>query len=162
MLDFIATLGLGGIIGAVVTFYLERKKFIFQNIHQERVKILLELYRKIVRTERAFQSLMNPFQGAVEPPEEQKKKKAAETANDFLEYFHDNKIYLDDYVEEKIIFINEKLINTWARFNYTVKFDGKTDVKEWKSVWDEVKEEIPKISEEVKREFQKTIGIENN
>lgn len=158
--SFFTTLGLGGIIGSVITYYFERKKIIFQTIHQERVKVLLELYRKIIRTERAFQSLMNPAQGAGEPSEEEKKKKAAEIANEFLEYFHDNKIYLDDCVEDKIIAINEKLVNAWARFNYTVKFGGKIDTSEWTSVWAEVKEEIPKISKEVKKEFQGIIGIE--
>ena len=39
-------------------------------------------------------------------------------------------------------------------FNYVVKFEGKINSNEWISVWDEVKNEIPKISKEIKKEFQ--------
>ena len=160
IVSFITALGLGGIIGNIITNYLEKKKYVFETIHQERVRVLLELYRKIIRTERAFQSLMNPFQGANEPSQEEKAKKAAESANEFLDYFHDNKIYLNEIIESKIIFINEKLVNVWARFNYVAKFQGEIDAKEWGNVWNEIKDEVPKISKELKREFQEIIGIE--
>ena len=140
---------------------MSKSNFIFKTIHEERVKVLLELYRKITRTERAFQSFMNPFQGASEPSQEEKAKEAAKTANEFLEFFHDNKIYLSDNLELKVRSINEKLINSWSRFHYTVKFENKVNTKEWIEVWNKVKEEIPSISRELKNEFQKIIGIEN-
>ncbi|MFH1656194.1 MAG: hypothetical protein ABH956_00265 [Candidatus Nealsonbacteria bacterium] len=146
------------IINSAIDYKYKINKFKFETIYEKRVEVLSELYKKIDKTERLFQSLMAPFQEALDLSQEEKAKNAAQSANDFLDYFNENKIYLNDNLERKINFINKELRDAWIIFKYA-NWEKNKDIKEWKKAWDKVKNDIPVINEEIKKEFRKILGI---
>jgi len=158
ILALLGGFGINEIINNVINYKIHKHKVEFETIYQKRIDILSELYKKIDKTERLFQSLMAPFQEAGDLSQKEKAKNAGQAAAEFLDYFRENRIYLNDSLEMKINSMNEKLRDAWITFKYA-NWEGKIDTKEWINAWDKIKGEVPIISKEIKKEFREIMGI---
>ena len=69
-----------------------------------------------------------------------------------------NKIYLNDALEEEINSVNKELRDAWITFKYAT-YEKEKKIEKWKEAWDKVKEEVPVINKEIRKEFRKILGI---
>lgn len=162
ILNFIGAFGFGAlftnIVDRIINYKLQKKKFQFEKLYIRRAEIIEKTYKKLSKMHRAFQSLMAPLQLSGEPSREEKAKRAAELANDFIEYFDDNRIYFEKNLEQKINEINKEFREAWLKFQYAT--EEKINIEEWTNAWKKVKEGIPEIKEEIKQEFRKILGVQ--
>jgi len=159
ILSLLGGLGIGDIINKLFDYKIHKSKIKFETIYQKRVEILTELSKKIYKTEKSFKSLMSPLQGGEEMTKLEKGKVAAESANDFLDYLNENRIYLNDCLEEKFELINSEMKDAWATHQAARWDDRKPDTEMWIKAWEKVEKEIPAMNKEVRKEFRKIMSI---
>lgn len=134
----------------------------YEKMHSERAEIIKELYKKIVQTFRAFHSYMNPFQNDPES-QEKKGKEASVCANNFTDYYEENRIFVDENLAKEIDKLSDVLKKAWvefeiSRFNKTNKISY---VENWNKAWKIISEDTPTIKTKIEEEFRKIIEIEN-
>jgi len=134
----------------------------YEKMHAERAEVIKELYKKISKTHRSFSSFMAIFQKAGDTPEKEKGEIAAQNANDFTDYYEENKIFVDRKLSEKIDKLSAAFRDAWLKFEISrgSRKEEDTYIKFWESAWKTITEETPKIKEEIEDDFRKIIGIE--
>ena len=141
-----------------------RYQITYSQLHSERALVIKETYQKLVDLYKAFQSYMNPLQLAGELTEEEKQRIAAESANEFTNYFDRNRIFFDDSLAQKLDELRNALYDCWTSFGLSKTLRDAQDLKPsadmWTKIWEKLNTEVPRIKKEVEREFQKVIGIE--
>lgn len=139
-----------------------RHKTQFETLHTERAVVIKETYKRIVKTQRAFESLINPLQLGGELTEEEKTKQLVEKSNDLFDYYAENRLFFGEELAQEIDTLLKKFMGIWRQWNYAKDFkEGRTpDVEEWGKAWDQVKGEIPPIKESIEKKFRGIIGIE--
>jgi len=165
---------IGIVIGGIITFfgslitisvqYLTSTFTIkYQKMQDERAQVIKILYQKIVKTYRSFHSYMNPIQMAGEPSQEAKGQEAAKLANEFADYYEENKIFIDKELTKSIDKLSEVFRNAWLKFeeHRMAKQFKEFDLKNWKEGWDIINKDFPPIKEKIEHEFRKIIGIKS-
>jgi len=139
-------------------------KIRYEKLHSERAEVIKEVYKKIVRTNRSFHSLMNPMQWAGEPTEEEKGKKAASEINSLVDFYEENRIFFEEKLAGEIDELLKKFRDPWIQFDYSkYKTESKhKDVEEWNKAWKQISEDIPVIKKLIEKRFRDIIGIEKN
>jgi len=134
----------------------------FEILHAERANVIKEVYRKIVKTQRAFESLIKPLQLAGEPTEEEKTKILADEFNSLASYYRENRLFFNEALAQEIDKLLQKFIEIWNQWEYTKDLQqiGQPNVNEWSKAWDKVKDEIPPIQKAIENRFRDTIGID--
>lgn len=181
MADLLAWLGVaGGVAGGAAAFYtairarsIERYRaklktegyeheIRFARLHERRVEVVAELYRKLVESERAFAAWVSPLQEAGEPSKGEKGRVAAEAGNAFRSLFLENRIWLDEELCAQIADFDRHLFETSVRFTTYSPDDplSRTEYLEaWKKAWDRVREDVPPLRELIERRFREMLGV---
>lgn len=133
----------------------------YEKMHSERAEVVKVLYKKIVRTYRAFHSYMNVFQGASEPPQEEKGKEASKCANDFTDYYKENRIFIDENLAKEIDKLSDAFKKAWVEFEISRfnKTNRPSYVENWSNAWKIISEETPVVKNKIENEFRKILGI---
>jgi hypothetical protein len=133
----------------------------FEILHAERANVIKEVYRKIVKTQRAFESLIKPMQLAGEPTEKEKTKILAYEFNGLASYYTENRLFFNEALAQEIDKLLQKFIEIWNQWGYMKDLQqiGQPNVKEWSKAWDRVKDEIPPIQKAIEDKFRDIIGI---
>jgi hypothetical protein len=88
----------------------------FARLHERRVEIIAEIYRKLVRAERAFGSWVSLLQEAGEPTMDEKGSLAADAFSDFRTFFLENRIWLDQDLCDRIALMDRELFTSFIDF----------------------------------------------
>ncbi len=135
----------------------------YEKLHAERAEVIKITYQKIVNTFGDFESLMRMMQWAGEPDQSQKYTTAADSFNDLSKYFHQNEIFFDQKLAEKINDLINTLMKSLMVFN-TPKFiqgDKMTrDVEKWHEAWQILQNKVPEIKKEIEAQFRNILGVE--
>jgi histidyl-tRNA synthetase len=151
--------GINEVINNIADYKIHKNRIKFETIYKRRIEIFSEISKKIYNVEKSFKSLMNIFQGAEELSKLEKGKIAANSANDFLDYLNENRIYLSESSEDKFDSINGKLKEVWAEHQAARWDDKNPDIQKWVDSWKKIQEDVPAMNKEVRKEFRKIMGI---
>jgi hypothetical protein len=131
-----------------------------ERLHQRRLDILGELYKKIVDLDFAMLELTAIFKRVAKDFDEEEKKrieKAGNAYNEFLQYYKVNKIYFR-YETCKIL---DNLVAGYfdALWDYTFeKRMGTPDPELAKKAYEKMQTEVPKVKEQIESDFRKYFG----
>jgi len=146
---------------------LNRESVRFSKLYSERARIIRDLYYKLFDFEQAMSSFVSPVQWAGERPMKEKRKIAAETGNEFRDYYKRNKIYLSEKVSEILEKIDKIFIESWIDFTTFEIYDQDSRVlkptekmKKWIEVWDKIRLDIPILRTQLEKEFRQILGVE--
>jgi hypothetical protein len=97
----------------------ELKKVAFEHetryarLHEKRAEALEELFRRLVKAHAAFAARFRAghFQG--EPSIEEQTIAASNAANNFIDWFSENRLFIDDPLADKILKINRQFQEMW-------------------------------------------------
>jgi len=131
----------------------------FTRFHERRAEVLDQLYKRIWRTAGAFEDYTRPLQWGGEDAMKQKRQDAAERANELINYFGENKLYVDESlagdIEDLIITVRK----AWSDFTV-----GGTEVKptskEWLEVHRRFKEKVPTLFQAIEGRMRKILAGE--
>jgi hypothetical protein len=140
-------------------------KIKYERLHAERVEVIKDVYKKIVGAHESLRSLINPLQGAGEPTEDEKAKKASQANIELIEYYQENRIFFDEELATEIDALRLGLREAWGKFHNsrTARKDGdyKEARNEWLDAWEKIDEEVPKVKGHLEEKFRTILGIEN-
>lgn len=134
----------------------------FETLHTERANVIKEVYKRIVKTQRAFESLIKPLQLAGEPSEEEKTKLLTEEFNALANYYTENRLFFNEELAQEVDKLLKKFLDIWHQWGYArnLRQMNEPNVKEWGKAWDQVKDEIPPIKRTIENKFRDIIGID--
>jgi len=169
--NIIESLGAIG-IGAAVIAYIVRKLFTqlldrdlekfkselrttaferevrFSKLHERRAEVIAELYKLLVKTHAAFESLIKPFHFSNEPKQSESIEIAKKCGETFINYYTENKIYFNSTICKEIDDFNSNLIDAWTKY-LTINSDGyridQEGIKQWRDSWNTIREKVPII-----------------
>ena len=133
-----------------------------ERLHQRRLDILGDLYKKIVDLDFAMVELTAIFKRVVsdfDKEETDRIEKAGNAYNEFLKYYKGHKIY---FRPETCKFLDSLVAGYFdSLWDYTYKTrTGIPDAKLTKQAYDKLQIEIPKVKEQIEGDFRKYFGEE--
>lgn len=133
----------------------------YEKMHAERSEVIKNVYTKMVKMHRSFGSLMSLAEFVGEPTKAEKAKIAADYANDFTEYYEQNRIFFDEKLANKIDNMSKLLRSTWIKFQ-TSQMENVGDFKGkyWVEAWDIIDKEVPKFKKDIEKDFRQIFGVD--
>jgi len=136
-------------------------KIRYEKLHAERAEVIKEIYKKISKTFRSLHSYVNIAQWSGEPSQEEKAKAAAQSANELVEYYEENRIFLEEEVAIEIDTLMKEFKDVWLTYNLSKSLQPHSDesIKAWDKAWKKINEEVPNVKKIIENKFRKIIGI---
>ncbi len=146
----------------------------YSTLHEARAMVIRDLFTKIVKAEKSMSSLVAIFEPVGQPPKEEKAKIAATDFNNLADYFTENEIYLSERVAGLFNKVSSNIRDAWYEFmkypsykqtpNYflnpeIVKVEQEK-IKSWGEAWKKMREDLPPLKNELKKELQKILGVD--
>src|SRR6056297_1231418 len=162
LLTFVSGFGVGGVLAVLARYWSKTKQYRFKKLHNKRLNVIREIYRKITRTEDVFRTLLSSIDPAREANIDEARDEVASVANDLYDYFRKNRIYFEDNLADEIDFLIEQLKKIWHDFSYDVYPNlGEKKIAQWNKIWKEQLDyQIPLLKLRIECRFRNIIGIE--
>lgn len=138
-------------------------KIRYEKLHGERVEVIKEVYKKIVKTHASISSLIHPMQMVGEPTQKEKGKIAEKDGNDLIEYYEENRIFFEERLAEEIDALLSEFRKVWADFQASriskELNDHETATDQWFGAWNRFLEKVPNIKKQLENRFRNILGI---
>jgi hypothetical protein len=146
----------------------------FTKLHEERATVIRDLYYKLVELDDNLKSLICPLQLAGDINLKKKFKKSTKAGNNFLDFSHKNRIYFNNEINDIIDKINSLMKRAFYDFRSAQEMDelskqvssrkegswiNKEKMEKWNKAWDTITLEIPKLKEQLEKEFREILGV---
>lgn len=139
-----------------------RFKIRYEGLYGERALVTKEVYKRLVKTERAFRSLMSPIQFRGEKNREDKAGVVTEKADALQDYFFENRIFFEEEVASKIDELLDEFWSAWIRFldSAESKEAGEPHGAELKEARKVVNDRIPPLKKAIEQKFRSIVGFD--
>lgn len=166
-LGWVARYGIKSFFDTEVKKYqleLEKERIQFSELHDRRAEVTAELYQRFVKLEEDMRSMTHPMEMASDPPKDELMESAAESGNEFINFYMRNKIYLPPEVCETVEDLHEEMrgvFNAWTVHKPHEERPGENvDPEKWLELWNTVTEdEVPELKTELESHFRKLLGV---
>jgi hypothetical protein len=133
----------------------------FSRLHERRVEVIADLYRRLVITEVAFNAAFLPLRRGrtvedIQTRVTQEEQAAADASNDFVEYFQQNRLWLDRALCVKVEMLAETFRAAWYQYNNLNAQQGQAT--ERGEAWRRVRIEVPSIRGEIENSMRTMLG----
>ncbi|KUO52318.1 MAG: hypothetical protein APF76_04600 [Desulfitibacter sp. BRH_c19] len=137
-------------------------QIIYSRLHDDRAKVIKELYTKLVRMER----IMNDLTGHAN------KEKANEAINQILDakyFFEENRVYFQKDLSELIEEIVKTTHNNYFYASWNCEYQpheiDSNEIREQTiqkrlEGWESVKEKVPRLKDTLEKEFRMLLGVQ--
>lgn len=147
---------------------LEKEKIRFSDLHTKRGEVVGELYTRMVDFEEDMRSLVKPFQGTQEIPQDEKIKQAADSGEEFRSFYKKNRVYLPPDVcdsTEELIDEFKDVFDDFAIYRVHEQgasaFDPSERMDVWVEDWEKIDDDtIPELKSELEDHFRELLGAE--
>lgn len=143
----------------------------FSKLHQERADVIKNLYYKIVELQAAMTVFTRRLHIVIENADNEERvrlERVNNALNEFIKYYMPNKIFFDKKLAKKLDNIANQYWNKSYDFSQVSKALKSGDIsrelydafsKTSKDISEIVKNEYPKLIEELEKEFRKILGV---
>jgi hypothetical protein len=131
----------------------------FVRLHEKRVEIIAELYKKLAITEDAFQDVLHPIQAGSREQHDQRIREAQVDAMKFFAFFNENRVFLDDQLCGLILTLKEKLRRISAEFAGAFGFGTSPTGDQWKEAWKLFSADVPQLRAEIESRVRQMLGV---
>ena len=136
------------------------REITFSRLHDKRVQVIEELYKRIAAVSWAMNRLMSDIQVKEGPSLVERTEIAAKAADDFLEYYLLHQIYFDQTLCGTLQAFNEKMHSAWVSFNMSItqEISGANGHELRQTAWNTISEDLPTIRLEIEKAFRNILG----
>lgn len=146
----------------------------FSYLHKRQGEVIDGLFKKIATIQRIFESAFVPLMihAYAQPPIEEQLKQGFEAAIEFIRYYEQNSLYLDERTCQLIDTFNGKLKELWVKDVVTDGLESNPGIGEANPSFEVrifregmqriVKEELPLIKSEIAKRMQTMLGVNQN
>jgi hypothetical protein len=131
----------------------------FARLHERRIEIVSELYKKLAIAEDAFQDVLHPIQAGTSDDHNRRIRKAGGQATEFFTFFNENRVFLDDRLCGLILTLKEKLRRISAEFAGAFDLmEGAPTGEQWSDAWKLFSTDVPPLRSEIERRVREMFG----
>lgn len=147
-------------IGEMSTKWFSFKRY--GKFHVEGTGVIKETYKNISKTYIALESLIAPMQWVGEKSIIEKRKDFVDIANNFLQYFQENKIFFSQNLSSDINKLSEEFKEVYNKWNLSQVsgVNGRHNLEDWNKAWEQLKTDVSQTKVEIENKFRKIIGTE--
>ncbi len=128
----------------------------FARLHEKRIEIVAELYRKLAIVEDALNDVLHPIQPGSKEDHKLRTRQAAIEAQAFFKFFNENRVFLDDQLCGLILEIKEKLRRISAEFAGAFDFaESPSTDEQWTEAWKLFSTDVPPLRSEIEQRARK-------
>jgi hypothetical protein len=135
----------------------------FVKLHEKRLDIIAELYRRLSAANIAMSKLVSPMQFGGKEAEKQNHDRAADACQQFRDYYLQHRIYFDVGLCEHLDGLDAKFWQIFIHY-YMYDSDDQEVARERRKTqleaWDQASEEVPPMLREIERSFRTLLGHE--
>lgn len=142
---------------------LRDRRVTSSRVHEERARIVVELYQRLVRFERAMGALASEQPG--DRSADELLQRATQSGNDFAEYYAEHRIYFPpdacEAVERLRDEMNQVFLDMRAGASQVDTPDRGTEVEHWLTTWRAATEDqVPELKAELEEQFRELLGVD--
>jgi len=146
---------------------LDKEKLQFSQLHNERARITAELYERFVVFEEDMRSLTDPIEHTDSPSKDDKLQTAAESGNEFINFYMKNKIYFPPRICDTIEELHSEMKSVHTEFSilepYRSSPGDPQNPKDWLEAWENITEdEVPELKEDLEEHFRELLGVKQD
>ncbi|NOU46217.1 MAG: hypothetical protein HOO86_04055 [Bacteroidales bacterium] len=145
---------------------LSKKLFKFTKLYSDKLDIIRELYRLLVRAENGLQILLSQREPKDTVEKQKYYKKTTETMDEFVKTYEENELIFEKEIVEKITVIIEAFKKAKKAHIYANLMEDSRGSKAWENAVNEKQElsnqlekEFPNLKTELKKIFQARYDI---
>lgn len=163
--NFIISILGSGVVTALVNGLMNHRTQIIaikeSGLYAKRAEILDGLMRRLETMDKNMKILISPLQlDGSKVGEENRRQTAADSFNDFLDYYQANRHYLPKQLSDEIGLMRDNYKVVFTKFIYQASpTDGNHDVNLWSDLVEKLKNEITVKREEITQAFRDIIGV---
>jgi hypothetical protein len=130
----------------------------FSRLHDRRVEVVAELYRKLVLAEDAFSKAIDPIDlgtplEEIEHRRKEKDTEAVTTVNEFLAYSRMHEVWLTDEIGQTVGNLGRAFREVWHLYVEDRRGGG-----DWPAAWRRVGSEVPQLKTEIRNAMRAVLG----
>lgn len=142
---------------------LRDRRVTSSRVHEERARIVVELYQRLVRFERDMRALTSG--GSEDRSADDLLQTATQSGNDFADYYAENKIYFPpdacEAVERLRDEMNQVFLDMRAGGSHGDPPAHGADVERWLATWrDATEDQVPELKAELEGQFRELLGVD--
>jgi hypothetical protein len=142
-----------------------RQTTVFSRLHEERAKVIAEVYAMLAAAAQAMAEMVAPFQPVGGPDGATLMAKSATAINSLRDKFADNRIWFSEPTCQKVDAILAELRGIHNTFN-TVARGGTgrpehVNTEAWAKSWERVQQQLPGLRGALETDFRGLLGVEN-
>lgn len=146
---------------------LEKDRIRFSELHNKRARKIEEFYEKLIEFEEDMRGLTDPMETPGEPSKDERLQEAANSGNEFVNFYMKNKIYFPPQVCDTVDDIQEEFNSVFNSFKVYRPFDPgpnpAEDIEKWNEGWNRVTEdEVPDLKRDLEEQFRSLLGVESD
>jgi hypothetical protein len=144
---------------------LRERRVVSSRVHEERAKIVVELYQRFVRFERDMRALATG--GSGDAAADELRQTAAQSGTDFADYYAEHRIYFPpdacDAVERLQKEMNQVFVDMRAGTAHGDRPGQGADIDRWRSTWqDAAEDKVPELEAELEEHCRDLLGVDPN
>lgn len=124
----------------------------FSRLHDRRVEVIAELYKRLARADTAFVALTKPLRVQGESFPEQLRT-ASHCGKEFMDYLNENRVWLSDPLCQLLEALNNELRLTWV--DITLRPDR---AQAWVDAWEKIEDRVPQVRRQIEQQMQEMLG----
>jgi len=129
----------------------------FTRLHEPRAEVIAGLYGRFVRAHAAFGAYLT----IIKPGGEPDPREAMERADEFVQYFNENRIYFEESLCADLDSAEEVFRRALSDMaGYAPGMPGRP--RQWVKTWESFKGEFPAIRAKVERQFRDLMGVKES
>jgi hypothetical protein len=142
-----------------------RQTTVFSQLHDQRAKVIADVYALLAPAEQAIRVMVAPFQQAGAPDGTTLMHNSAAAITALSEKFAANRIWFSEPTCKKADAVLNEMLEIHNRFNIMARGgSGKNrevNTEEWVKSWDRVKDQLPGLRGALEADFRTILGVEN-
>lgn len=142
---------------------LRDRRVVSSRVHEERAKIVVELYQRFVRFERDMRALTSGGSGDASAGD--LRRTATQSGNDFADYYAEHRIYFPPDACEAVERLQQEMNQVFVDMRAATSHDDRTeqgaDVDRWRSTWQDASEDqVPELKAELEDHCRELLGVD--
>jgi len=133
----------------------------FTKLHEKRAEVMAEFYKRLLQTERLFESFTVRARSKGNPLTRDDAEVSMQIAEELWGFFQENAIYFESGTCDKVRKVYEMFNAVWANALLSSVEDGPPEqqkVGTWVRAWKSIHEEVPQLRQDIESDFRKLLG----
>lgn len=139
----------------------------YSKLYTDKLEIIRELYKRLVKAEKAIEILMRPIRWGGDKSTEDLEREAVEYINSLFDFYDENEIIFDEETIDLITQLQKNFYEVWNKHSAAKMMESARGTEVWSDAIQAsidayntiIEKEIPQLKNALKKDFQNRYKI---